>query len=109
VGDAVSAHPGRSYAGRPASEPFWTQLLLPALAIATLAVVLIDLAAILSSLLVGRGIPRLSGGWVGGAASLVVHGGNPHQVWATAGAAPPEWLLLLILAVLVGGAGVATL
>lgn len=106
MGGAVSAYAGRR---GPAPEPLWTRLLLPALAIGTVAVVLIDLAAILSSLLVGRGIPRLSGGWVEGAASLVVHGGNPHQVWTTAGAAPPEWLLLLILAVLVGGAGVATL
>jgi hypothetical protein len=40
------------------------RLLLPVVAIATQAVVLIDLAAVLSSLLVGRGIPTLSGGWV---------------------------------------------
>jgi len=107
VGGAVSAYPARS--GRPASEPLWARLFLPALAITTAAVVLIDLAATLSSLLVGRGIPTLSGGWVEGAASLVLHGGDPRQAWAIAGAAPPGWLLLLILAVLVGGASVATL
>ena len=102
----MSAYPGRR---GPAPEPLWARLALPALAIATAAVVLIDLAAVLSSIAVGRGIPRLRGGWVEGAASLVVHSGDPRQAWATAGAAPPEWLLLLILVVLVGGAGVATL
>ena len=107
MGPAVSAYPGRPHG--PASEPVWARALLPALAITTAAVILIDLAAILSSLLVGRGIPTLSGGWVEGAASLLVHGGDPRQAWATAGAAPPEWLLFLILAVLVGGASVATL
>ena len=108
MGGAVSAYPGRPYAGGQAAEPLWARLFLPALAIGAAAVVLIDLAAIVSSLLVGRGIPTLSGGWVGGAASLVVHAFDPRQAWATAGAAPPEWLLILILCLLVGGAGVAT-
>jgi hypothetical protein len=104
----MSAYPARSVRSA-SSDPLWARLFLPALAITTAAVVLIDLAATLSSIAVGRGIPTLSGGWVEGAASLVVHGGDPRPAWATAGAAPPEWLLLLILAVLVGGAGVAAL
>jgi len=102
VGGAVSAYPTRS--SHPTSEPLWARLALPALAIAGAAVALLDLAAILSSLACGHGFPRLKGGWVGGAVSLLVHGGDPQQIWATPRAAPPEWLLDLILVLLLGGA-----
>ncbi len=109
MGGAVSAHPGRPYAGGPTPEPVWARLALPALLIAGAAVLLLDLDAILSSLVSGHGIPNLRGGWVAGAVSLLVHGGDPHDVWASPRAAPPEWLLYLIPVLLLGGAGVASL
>ena len=105
----MSAHPGRPYAGGPTPEPVWARLALPALLIAGAAVLLLDLDAILSSLVSGHGIPNLRGGWVAGAVSLLVHGGDPHDVWASPRAAPPEWLLYLILVLLLGGASVASL
>jgi hypothetical protein len=41
--------------------------------------------------------------------ALLVHGGDPRDVWTSGRSAPPEWLLYLILVLLLGGAGVASL
>jgi len=105
----VNTYPTRSYPGGPTSEPLWARLALPALAITGAAVVLLDVAAILSSLICGHGIPTLRGGWLGGVVSLLAHGGDPQDAWASPRTAPPEWLLDLILLLLLGGAGLASL
>jgi type IV secretion system protein VirD4 len=90
------------------TEPLWVVIAAPAAALAVLVLVLLDAAAALSSFLSGRGLPSLRGGWIEGAALLLVHGGNPRAAWASPTAAPPRWLFLLSLAVLVGSAlGVA--
>ena len=46
---------------------------------------------------------------MGSSVSLLVHGGDPRDVWTSERSAPPEWRLYLILVLLLGGAGVASL
>lgn len=91
------------------SEPLWMVLAAPAAAIAAGLLVLLDSAAALSNVASGRGIPALRGGWIGGAALLLVHAGNPSAAWSNPGAAPPRWLFLLTLAVIIGAAAAAGL
>jgi type IV secretory pathway TraG/TraD family ATPase VirD4 len=98
-------YPNRSWQ----PEPPWARLALPLLAIVTAALLLTDLAAILSSLLWGHGVPTLRGGWVGGALRLLIGAGDPRAAWQAAGSAPPRCLLLLILTLLAGGTALAAL
>ena len=90
------------------SEPLWVVIAAPAAAIAVLLLVLLDAAAAVSSLLSGHALPVLRGGWIDGAALLLVHGGDPSAAWAGTAAAPPRWLFLVSLSLLVCGALTAT-
>ena len=93
--------PMRSSYGAP-PEPLWARLAAPAILGGGFLVLLVFIAALLSSLLSGHGIPALRGGWLGGALRLLAHEGNPAAAWANPAAAPPEWLFMLCLAVLLG-------
>ena len=91
------------------AEPLWAVIAAPAAAVAVLLLVLLDAAAALSSLVSGHGLPVLRGGWIDGAALLLAHGGDPAAAWATPAAAPPRWLFVLSLALVIAGALAASL
>jgi hypothetical protein len=60
----------------------------------------IDLAALISSVCSGHGIPALTGGWLLGPMAVITHPADPGAAWLSPAAAPPAALLWLILALL---------